>query len=119
MNHHLSRRVVSFVMALILCVGMIPAVSAAGKYSFDGTNIDYRAWSQDQLPWGIQKLGDAKEYGGFCKAGCLFTAFAKLAVQAGVRVAGEDFNPGVVNELFEKNDVSDTNGKIYVKSRYR
>jgi len=29
MNHHFFRRVVSFVMALILCVGMIPAVSAA------------------------------------------------------------------------------------------
>lgn len=111
------KRAASFLIALVLCVGMIPPAEAAGKYSFDATNIDYRAWSQDQLPWGIQKLGNGTKYGGFNVAGCLFISFAKLAVQAGVRTAGSDFNPAVVNQLFEKNEVTNASGLIYTDKR--
>ena len=117
MKHAVIRRIVSFILVLVLCTGLVPPTQASAAYAFDATNIDYRAWSQDQLPWGIQKLGDAKEYGGFNKAGCLFISFAKLAVQAGVREAGKEFNPAIVNALFEENDVTNSSGEMYVKKR--
>ena len=60
MNHHLSRRVVSFVMALILCVGMIPAVSAAEvPYTKEYLNTLMDNWNKSEYAKNKNKA-----YGG-------------------------------------------------------
>ena len=100
---------------VLLCAVMSPSASAA----FDGTYIDYRAWSQDQMPWGVQKLGSNNQYGSFNYYGCFMVSFAKLAVQLGVRTPGPDFNPAVVNQLFTENGITDASGQIYVDKRGR
>ena len=108
-----KKYLLSLAATVLLWAAMTPAAFAA----FDGTYIDYRAWSQDQLPWGIQYLGDRKVYGAFNNAGCLVVSFAKLAVQAGVREPGAEFNPAVVNQLFEAYDVTNTSGLMITAQR--
>ena len=108
-----KKYLLSLAATVLLCAAMTPAALAA----FDGTYIDYRAWSQDQMPWGIQYLGECKNYGAFNKAGCLMVSFAKLAVQAGVREPGANFNPAVVNQLFDDYDLTDGSGQLYVNKR--
>lgn len=106
-------RSVSLFLVMIFLFGLnIYPVLAAQKNTFDGSKVsDYRAWSQDQLPWGIQKLGENNEYGGFNYYGCLMTAFAKIAVQTGTRTV-KTVNPGIVNETFTKGKVTNKNGEV-------
>lgn len=100
------------VMVFVTGLLPVPAMAAKARNAFDGTTVtDYRAWSQDQLPWGIERLGKAKEYGGVNYAGCLITAFAKASVQLGTRTV-KNVNPGIVNETFTEAGIMDGSGKL-------
>ena len=74
----------------------------ARKYLKENGTFNYRAWSQDQLPWGLYKLGGNSEYATFHNYGCLVTAFAKIAVQSG-NYSVHNMDPGIMNELMQRN----------------
>ena len=74
----------------------------ARKYLKENGTFNYHAWSQGQLPWGLYKLGYRSEYASFNNAGCLVTAYAKIAVQSG-NYNIHNMDPGIMNELLQRN----------------
>lgn len=73
----------------------------ARKYLKNNATFNYRAWSQDQLPWGIYNLGNNSDDSSFGAYGCLVTSFAKIAVQSG-NYTIYNMDPGIMNELILK-----------------
>ncbi len=74
----------------------------ARRYLKENGTFNYRAWSQGQLPWGLYQLGNKNVYASFNNAGCLVTAFAKIAVQSG-NYSVYNMDPGIMNELMQRN----------------
>ncbi len=74
----------------------------ARKYLKENGTFNYHAWSQGQLPWGLYQLGNKNVYASFNNAGCLVTAFAKIAVQSG-NYSVYNMDPGIMNELMQRN----------------
>lgn len=108
------KRFLCRLMVVVMIIGQLPISSftsyAANAY-YGTNNTDYRAWSQDQLPWGIERLGADENYGGFNWAGCLVTALAKLSVQLEARTI-QNMNPGIANTTFTKAGIMDTDGNL-------
>lgn len=105
-------RILSFVLAFALLFSVC-SFTVSAKNDFDATAkvTDYRAWSQDQLPWATAQLGKCEEYGTFNYYGCLMVAFAKIAVQSGARTV-KTIDPGKVNEIFTKNGRMNSSGEV-------
>lgn len=84
----------------------------ARKYLKDNGTINYRAWSQCHLPWGLYKLGNNTDYATFNAWGCFVVAAAKIAVQSG-NYTVNNMDPGIMNELMQRNGCfASTNGNF-------
>ena len=114
------KRFLCRLMVVVMIVCQLPISTLAATISssdgkkqfFDGSKVtDYRLWSQDQMPWGITKLGKSTKYGSFNYNGDLVTALAKLSVQVGAHTTNT-INPGKVNTTFTNAGILDSNGEL-------
>lgn len=114
------KRFLCRLMVVVMIVCQLPITSLAAtitssdgkKQYFNGAKVtDYRAWSQDQATWGLEKIGTSKKYGSFNYSGDLLTAFAKLSVQLGKETT-KTTNPGIVNTTLTKEEIVNSNGRV-------
>lgn len=80
------KRMISFVLALVILCGTIPGVALEAN-----AVEDYRTWAQADSRWGYLPLGGSSVT--VASHGCLATATTKLIIQAGLKNASS-FNVG-------------------------
>lgn len=94
----MKRRIVCFMMALIMALSLIPCLERETAHA-DAAGA-YQTWKQYDSPWGSKVLQTMT----MARGGCRVTAMAMLLVKAGWKNESS-FDPGIALDLFKQTGV--------------